>query len=131
MRNLWSKEDIANFEDSEVFAELEKRVLANISRADILMKKMAEADLSGTADSASKATQEVNKLTDAMNKLNTAMSADDPEVDDAMDEEVLEAEIVDDLRSMAKLAVEKGDFKLAYKIERTIDEILEPELTCE
>jgi len=136
MKNLWSKEDLANFENSEVFVELEKRVLANILRADILSKKISNANLEGMAEGAAKATEAVKDLGDEIGKVKNLMnSAEDGSAEEESDEDhaedALEDEIVSDLRSMAKLAVEKGDFKLAYKIERTIDEILETEVPCE
>lgn len=129
MKNLWSKEDLANFNNSEVFSELEARVIQTIKRADILSQKIAQStteqktkSLEGLADAASKATEAVKSLDTAMN------SADDEEVEDS--EEAFEP-ILEELHSMAKLAIEKGDYKLAYKIERTIDEITEPEVKCE
>ena len=135
MKNLWSKEDLANFENSEVFVELEKRVLANILRADILYKKISNANLEGMADGASKATEAVKNLGDEIGKVKSLMNSAEDGSEEASKEEVsedaLEEEIVNDLKSMAKLAVEKGDFKLAYKIERTIDEILETQVPCE
>lgn len=129
MKNLWSKEDLANFNNSEVFSELEARVIETIKRADILSEKIAQStteqktkSLEGLADAASKATEAVKNLDTAMN------SAHDEEADDfSEDFEPVLAE----LRSMAKLAIDKGDYKLAYKIERTIDEIVEPEVKCE
>lgn len=129
MKNLWSKEDLANFNNSEVFSELETRVVETIKRADILSKKIAQStteqktkSLEGLADAASKATE-------AVKNLDTAMSAADDEEVEGSDEDF--GPILEELYSMAKLAVEKGDYKLAYKIERTIDEIMEPEVKCE
>ena len=129
MKNLWSKEDLANFNNSEVFSELETRVVETIKRADILSKKIAQStteqktkSLEGLADAAGKATE-------AVKNLDTAMSAADDEEVEGSDEDF--GPILEELYSMAKLAVEKGDYKLAYKIERTIDEIVEPEVKCE
>jgi len=48
----------------------------------------------------------------------------------AHDQEVKEAAI-EELRELVSLAVEKGNYKLAYNIERTIDEITEEEVACE
>ena len=130
MKNLWSKEDLANFENSEVFMELEKRVLANITRTDILYGKISTADLDGKKNQIAETTKAVKELGDAVDEVASKM-ADDPEVEEGSAEDGLENEVLDDLRAMAKLAIEKGDFKLAYKIERTIDEILETEIPCE
>lgn len=129
MKNLWSKEDLANFNNSEVFSELETKVIETIKRADILSKKIAQStteqktkSLEGLADAANKATKAVESLDTAMN------AADDEELKDYKEDF---SPILEELYSMAKLAVEKGNYKLAYKIERTIDEILEPEVKCE
>lgn len=130
MKNLWSKEDLANFENSEVFMELEKRVLANISRADILYGKISNASVGSVEEQAVAGEKAVRELEKAVDDV-AAKMADDPEVEEDLAEDDLENEVLDDLRAMAKLAIEKGDFKLAYKIERTIDEILETEIPCE
>lgn len=130
MKNLWSKEDLANFENSEVFMELEKRVLANISRADILYGKISNASVGSVEEQAIAGEKAVRELEKAVDDV-AAKMADDPEVEEDLAEDDLENEVLDDLRAMAKLAIEKGDFKLAYKIERTIDEILETEIPCE
>jgi len=129
MKNLWSKEDLANFNSSEVFSELEVRVIETIKRADILSQKIAQSTTEQKTKSLEDLTNAATKATEAVKSLDTAMnSADDEEADDfGEDFEPVLAE----LRSMAKLAIDKGDYKLAYKIERTIDEIVEPEVKCE
>ena len=133
MRNLWSKEDLANFKKSEVLSELETRVINTVKRADILSRKISEASRYDTAGA--KAFAEANSDAEkAVRSLNEAMSpADDHALeDDAQDDlqDDLQESIVDDLLALAKSAVEQGDYKLAYKIERTIDEILEHEVIC-
>lgn len=130
MKNLWSKEDLANFSNSEVFSELEARVIETIKRADILSSKIAQETTQQKADAMKQLANSANEAASAVEKLDSAMSADDEELDDEASDETF-GEIVEELTSMAKLAVEKGDYKLAYKIERTIDEILEPEVKCE
>ena len=129
MRNLWSKEDLANFKKSEVLSELETRVINTVKRADILSRKISEASSYDTAG-AEAFTKANNEAAKAVESLNKAMNeADDHALeDDAQDD--LQENIVDDLLALAKSAVEQGDYKLAYKIERTIDEILEHEVIC-
>ena len=60
--------------------------------------------------------------------------ADDESAEDGLIEDgedfLLQEEVVDDLKRLANAAIEEGNIKLAYKIERTIDEILEQEVTC-
>jgi len=131
MKNLWSKEDIANFNNSEVFSELEARVVETIRRADILSKKIAQAEMSEQKmKEIGNVADETKAKVDALNE--SLSSADDDQLDD---DEVQAAEsinnIVDELNDMAKTAIQKGDYKLAYRIERTIDEMLETEVKCE
>jgi len=128
MKNLWSKEDLANFNNSEVFSELEARVIDTIKRADILAQKIAQSTTEQKTKALQGLTEAANEATEAVNSFETASSADDEEFSDS--EEAFEP-ILEELFSMAKLAIEKGDYKLAYKIERTIDEITEPEIKCE
>lgn len=129
MKNLWSKEDLANFNNSEVFSELEARVLDTIKRADILSAKIAQETTQQKADAFKDLADSANQAASSVEKLNEAMSADDEELDDE-DDAAFDG-IVEELTSMAKLAIDQGDYKLAYRIERTIDEILEPEVKCE
>ena len=134
MSNTWSKEDRLHYESSEVMQELEKRVLETINRVDILQGKIALD------------TNEIREKTTAVKELGKAMSeagltdtaqdhiADDESAEDGLIEDgednLLEQEVVNDLRMLANTAIEEGNIKLAYKIERTIDEILEQEVTC-
>lgn len=131
MKNLWSKEDIANFNNSEVFLELEARVVETIRRADILSKKIAQDKMSKKEmEDLGTVAAETKAKVDELNK--SLSSADDDQLDD---DEVQAAEsindIVDELNDMAKTAIQNGDYKLAYRIERTIDEMLETEIKCE
>jgi soluble cytochrome b562 len=128
MKNLWSKEDLANFNNSEVFSELEARVIDTIKRADILAQKIAQSTTEQKTKALQGLTEAANEATEAVNSFETASSADDEEFSDS--EEAFQP-ILEELHSMAKLAIEKGDYKLAYKIERTIDEVTEPEIKCE
>lgn len=128
MKNLWSKEDLANFNNSEVFSELEARVIDTIKRADILSQKIAQSTTEQKTKALQGLTDAANEATEAVKSFEAASSADDEEFSDS--EESFEP-ILEELHSMAKLAIEKGDYKLAYKIERTIDEITEPEVKCE
>lgn len=130
MKNLWSKEDLANFSNSEVFSELETRVIETIKRADILSAKIAQETTQEKANAMGQLAKSTEDAAVAAERLDAALSADDEELDDDASDETF-GEIVEELTSMAKLAIEKGDYKLAYKIERTIDEILEPEVKCE
>lgn len=124
MRNNWGKEDKVSFANSEVMQELENRVLETIKRADILTKKAEDAEkMKGLADA-------TNEAAEATERLNKAMNAAEDAQNDHSDDEDVTDEVLDDLRSLAKAAIAEGNYKLAYKIERTIDEITEEEVLC-
>ena len=111
--------------------ELEKRVVSNLHRLDILNKKAQEqgkADVEALTESLNTATEAKQKFDEAMN------SADDVVASDSLpeeEEEANKAEVINDLRDMVVAALAENNIKLAYKIERTIDEILEQEVKCE
>jgi len=134
MSRTWSKEDRAHYNDSEVMREMEKAVISNIHRLEILQKKMAEnkelSDIKSGADEAAKsadlAAKSVSELGNEIGKLNLAEDAEEDfeEISEEESEDTKEA-VIKDLRGMIKKAIDSGDVILAYKIERTIDEILE------
>ena len=135
MSKTWSKEDRYHYNKSEVMQELEKRVMSNLHRLDILNKKAQEK----TSEDVDNMTKSLNEATDAANKFNQAMNSADDEVagdalpadmEDVNVEDVNREGVVNDLRDMVLAALNDNNIKLAYKIERTIDEILEQEIQC-
>jgi hypothetical protein len=134
MAYTWSKEDKIHYKKSEVMQELEKRVIETIQRAEILQEKIALAE--------GESVEDLNKKTIAYNNLAAAKEtagevidaamADDEVAEDALDlEDDLQNEVVNDLRDLVVAALEENNIKLAYRIERTIDEILEQAVVCE
>ena len=141
MHKKWSKEDRNSFNKSEVMRELETIVLDTVKRADILISKNAQDKDPGAAAQEMKAyTEAVKGATEAAKEFSEATGmaddgagdeiADQDFVDDVTDPD-LTSEVVDDLRSLAKAAILEGNVKLAYRIERTIDEIMETAVSCE
>ena len=130
MHKTWSKEDRESFSKSEVMKELESNILDTIRRADILIQKQsADAEsLNSAAKAAEGLKSQLSEATEAAKGLGEALnsSADDDETA----EDGLEDEVLEDLKLLAKAALEEGNLKLAYRIERTIDEIMEPEVLC-
>jgi hypothetical protein len=128
MQNYWSKEDLANFDSSEVFKELETRIIDTIKRAEILNNKISEAS---TIEETTKSIKDLGTAAveagDAVKALDSAEDDADPEEP----EEDLTGEVIDELRQLAQAAIAQNNIKLAYKIERTIDEILEQDVACE
>jgi hypothetical protein len=143
MQNYWSKEDLANFDSSEVFKELETRIINTIKRAEILSNKIttaaADAEKVTTAAEVAGDIKALNDLAQAADNAKTKIdaldSADDPEFAAEEGEEGegedLTDEVIDELRMLAQEAIANNNIKLAYKIERTIDEILEQDVACE
>ena len=128
MSKNWSKEDRESFNKSEVMQEFEKSLLETLAKADILFSKIAvdAADVSNLTSEVDKATVSVEGLTEAMGKMGDL--AEDQVEDGAEDD--LRDEVIGDLRVLANTAIAEGNKKLAYKIERTIDEIMEQEVEC-
>ena len=136
MPNSWSKEDRVHYENSEVWQELEKRIIDTVHRAEILQKKIAGTVDQGDLNLLKEYNKELEKTEQyEKDSVNDDEVAEDgmkmtSDADDVANDQELQHEVVDDLRSLAKAAIEEGNIKLAYKIERTIDEILEQEVTC-
>lgn len=134
MSNKWSKEEKAIWSDSEVMQEFEKRILDVISRADILSDKIAAVTPDDNQVMQGMSASEKGEYMSAKNS-NQAEDAEyneeyDPEdglvefnseSDDGWDKEAM----VLKLREITKNATDRGLYSLAYKIERTIDEIIE------
>jgi hypothetical protein len=130
MSNSWSKEDRFHYQKSEVFQELEKGILDTIKRADILQQKIAQEAKTPVPTDADIA--KVKEFGEAMKDAGLA-AQDDEVAEDSLDAEPkdLQNEVVNDLRDLVTAALSEGNLKLAYRIERTIDEILEQEVVCE
>ena len=149
MSKNWSKEDRHHFEKSEVMQGLETIVLDTIRRADILQQKIAlkeelekkaiSADAQARVDDNNAIAESAEKASEKMGEL--FGNADDGTTDETYDghsdhsddetaEDALKDEVVDDLRDLVAAALLDGNIKLAYRIERTIDEILEQETPC-
>ena len=133
MTTRWSKEDRAAWDNSEVAQELEKKILNVIAG----LNKMS-ADLESIkelADNAPSITNAINGVASAVDRLESG--ADDGEADeDSVEEDAGEKDdgpgvtaeaVVERLRSILKEATDNKEFELAYRIERTIDEILDEE----
>ena len=132
MSKSWSKEDRYHYGKSEVMQELEKRVISNLHRLDILRKKAQD----NSAQNAEALSAALDKATESAKTLKSEvanLAEDDVVAEDALregEEEQNRQEVVNDLRDMVQAALDEKNIKLAYKIERTIDEILEQETRC-
>ena len=135
----WSKEDRTHFNESEIMQELEKGLLDTVRRAQILNDKIAQQmNITKDVTEGTKKLNEFNKALDiTAQKLKNL--ADDEE-SETMDDEDLEddelsakarKEILFELRKMADKAIAQGLSKIAYDIERTIDEMNEVEVLCD
>ena len=105
--------------------ELEDIVLKTIKRADILLSKINKtADLSAIQQQAIQTNESLTEVKKTMEELSAAE-------DDALDEQGDRAEVLEDLDILRQSAIKDNNYKLAYRIERTIDEILEESVACE
>ena len=140
----WSKEDKVVYDNSEVFQEFEKSILKAISNLNVLNNKIAQSKgFAKVKEDAEKAKPAIQSATQALTDFKKVYysSADDGEAEDKDDQTEVDVEedsgddamddLVSELKSMAALAVEEGNIKLAYRIERSIDELLNWELKCE
>ena len=136
MSNSWSKEDRYHYNKSEVMQELENRVMETLHRLDILNKKaMDQSEMAATKQQAEETQAAVQGLKDEMNNPAIDGVTEDDEVAgeslNAYEESQNKDAVINDLRDMVQAALSESNIKLAYKIERTIDEILEQEVLCE
>ena len=121
----WSKEDRKVFDNSEVMKELEKKLVSTAFALNNFIKN---------SESLQETKDEINEVSKSVDELNSKMQeaglkADDDLIKKDDDEEdfVSKADMLNDLRELVKEAVEEGNYKVAYKIERTITELLEGE----
>ena len=129
----WSKEDKVVYNKSEVFQEYEKRVLENYQKLLDLQKvisKEAQSKVEKTTETLqdlSKATESANKNLSELNQM--IGSADDEDSEEEGEDILVEAtqQIIYDLQKIAEEALESKDYDSVYKIERTIQELLDEE----
>lgn len=127
----WGDNEKKLWNTSETLREFEKQTAERaVKLAEALQKSAvspALQDLKGIADAATKAQTAIQNV-----KKELKSYSDDGEVseNDPSDESIelpekeKQEELVKELQSMAQEAIDLGNVKLAYKIERTIDEIL-------
>ena len=127
----WSKEDKVVYNKSEVFQEYEKRVLENYQKLLDLQKvisKEAESKVEKTTESLGKlsdATRLANKNLSELNQMIGSADDEDSEEEDILVEAT--QQIIYDLQKIAEEALENKDYDSVYKIERTIQELLDEE----
>lgn len=156
MSKSWAKEDKVAWNKSEVFREYENNISQNIIRVSIIQEKINEIERNkklekNAQDKLNSALEKAKTLNTELEKVkNTSQQiglSDDHESDkkdqedslmfnqenkyiedsDDWEESDVSDHIVKDLKSMAQEAISEGNIKLAYKIERTIQEILDGE----
>lgn len=155
MSKYWAKEDRKAWENSEVFSEFEKTILSNIqklSSGNYGIGKTAQSNIAQKTEQVKQLTDAVNKANEAIKSSGLASSADDGESEQEdflmahtdnpyasnfsqpsfsaskdWEEDDAKDQILDELRTMAYDAAISGNIKLAYQIERTIQEIMDEE----
>lgn len=151
----WSKEDRKVFNSSEVLRNMERKILENYTKlaelqayADVenLNKNMNPQAVQNAKNYAG-AVNEVSKAVESLSSNNddgevvqqtpdqketkvegdgfsVTVNKNDAE-DEANEEEAYFKDTIEELTSMANKAALSGNIKLAYKIERAIDELIE------
>ena len=151
----WTKEDRNAWKNSEVFSQLEKNIIENLHKLSSgnYLVKSSQMKIDETAKKVEKLNQDITQVTeklknladDGSNQINSTKDQEDnlmfhmdnPHLDtfDAGDKEKddsinlkkddIKDQIIDDLKCMAEEAIKEGNIKLAYQVERTIQEILD------
>lgn len=143
MSYKWDKMTKTAWNNSEVMQEFEKNLLETIARFQKLAVSPQEIkDITPAIKDIGPAATEAGE---GLRKMDEALSADDqalimdeadlllgtelPHEDELEiteeDQELAKEQLLADLREMAREAAFNGNKKLAYKIERAIDEVIE------
>jgi hypothetical protein len=145
----WDRMDKKIWDDSIVMQELEKEIVAQIKKANVLQQVK---ELAGPVGQ--QAGQNLKTISDSLKQL-TGNAAEDSESDEDEVGEVLEifivdkdeknedkkdkdekddedekdeADLIDILQYLSELLADNGDTSLAYKLERVIQEIKDGDL---
>lgn len=139
----WSKEDRKMFNLSEVFKNMENKIIENYNKLELAQKIAAINDLEKTFDSANSAGEklsdtikvindQVNNTSDhevieqvSNDNVNVTVSKNSADDEEKLEEEKYFEQQIKELSAMAYDAGMSGNLKLAYKIERAIAEIKE------
>lgn len=130
----WSKEDSAVWNNSEVMREFEAKItkaakyLDNIS--NIKNAQLAQSKLESTKKTVSEIKKEVGEISNSIENLSDDGESEQNQMSltEMLESEYTEdksSDLIDELRSMARDAIDSGNIKLAYEIERTIDKLIE------
>ena len=139
----WSKEDRKIFNLSEVFKNMENKIIENYNKLELAQKVAAINDLEKTLDSANTAGEKlsgtIKEINDQVNNtsdhevleqvsndnVNVTVSKNSADDEEKLEEEKYFERQLEELNKMAYEAGLSGNLKLAYKIERAISEIEE------
>jgi Sec-independent protein translocase protein TatA len=121
----WSKEDKSIYNNSEVFKELEKATIDNIYRLDIISKKsnLNPQTIKDIGNAAKEALPAIKEL-----KQNINSAKDHESESDNVSNDDLKDNVVQELEKIKEAALKEGNKKLAYHVERTLEEILSVEV---
>lgn len=149
----WTKEDRSAWKNSEVFSQFEKNIIDNLqklSSGNYLLKNSQDKTqkLKETTQAVAGLNQQLSQMEQKIKSLNLSddgyerkkqedelmFHQDNPRAEifhtedlesSNSDDDYIKDQILDDLKSMAEEAVSTGNIKLAYQIERTIQEIMD------
>ncbi len=139
----WSKEDRKTFNLSEVFKNMENKIIENYNKLELAQKIAKINELEQTLNSANTAGEKLNTtikdINDQVNNtsdhevleqvsndnVNVTVSRNSADDEEKLEEEKYFEQQIKELSAMAYDAGMSGNLKLAYKIERAVSEIRE------
>lgn len=125
----WGKQDIKNWESSEVFNEFEKIILKSLmSIEEKILTAQQNPEIAKKLDTINKSVENTSSSMKGLLESAKNLADDSEEIEETEpteDEQRLAKEsLLKELNEMATKASDEGNYKLAYKIERSIDTIM-------
>lgn len=139
----WSKEDRKMFNLSEVFKNMENKIIENYNKLELAQKvadmREVQRTISDTTDKAKELDATIGDIESKVNptsdhevleqvsndNVNVTVSKNSADDEEKLEEEKYFQRQLEELNKMAYEAGLSGNLKLAYKIERAISEIEE------
>lgn len=140
MTKKWSKEDRHHYQNSEVMQEFEKLILdrlTSVGRIQERIEKEAQDKIQQSINKMKEFSSAAETAAESVEKIESALSADDMEAVEETDDTVIDYEseeemdmnarlaMISELNEMIKVAQSQDDYVSVYKIERTIQKIMD------
>ena len=131
MNYKWDLNDKKIWENSEVLKELEKRMIKTTFKLQKIIEAQMAGEITQKVENVKKQTEQASESLGEL--LNQAENLAEDEEEYKDEEELIitpeehamaRESLINELRDMISQAIDKNNVKLAYQIERTIDELL-------